>query len=143
MPVDQMCRYFCQNTVLLSDPKQFSFQPINPIISYLFLSFIDHQGENIIGIYIHVKIYLIMLDIKKNEMKTTLALFLPFTSSTSNIKKGVASGCGGALLASSSVSLYKPNERKLQACFVARPPWGNSLLTALERIKGIFEVTSV
>ena len=145
MRVDQMCSYFCQNTVLSNDLKQFSFQQINPIISYLFLSFIDHQVENIIGIYIHVKIYLILLDVNKNEMKTTLSLFLPFTSCTSNIKKGCGRGrlAGEALVASSSIIPYEANKRKLQACFVTRPPWGNSLLTALERIKGIFEVTSV
>ena len=90
-----MCRYFCQNTVLPNDPKQFSFQPINPVISYLLLSFIDHQGENIIGIYTHVKIYLILLDTKKSEMKTTVALFLPLTSSTSNVKRGMTVGGGG------------------------------------------------
>lgn len=78
------------------------------------------------------------LDTKKGEMKTTLALFLPFTSPTSNIKKG-----GGASIASSPIIPYKPNKRKLQTCFVARPPWRNSLLIELERIKGIFEFTSV
>lgn len=71
-------------------------------------------------------------------MKTILASFLPFTSSTPNRKKG-----RGASIANSPITAYKPNKRKLQTCFVARPPWGNSLLTELERIKRIFELTSV